>query len=203
MWTIGITGGIGSGKTTVCKVFRVLGIPVFQADMVAAKLQNEDPYIKISLISLFGSDIYTKDGLLNRKKLAGIIFNDRNLLDKINNIIHPAVHQEFKKWKALYKDLPYLLYEAAIIFETGSFRNFDRTILVVTSENERIQRVMKRDHSTVEAVIQRMHNQFSDSEKMKMADFIIENNDNQLIIPQILKLDQILKSDNHVRKMDR
>lgn len=203
MLSIGITGGIGSGKTTVCKVFRVLGIPVFQADMVAAKLQNENPLIKKSLVALFGSDIYEEDGLLNRKKLAGIIFNDRNLLDKINSIIHPAVHQEFIKWKAHFEDFPYVLYEAAIIFETGSFRNFDRTILVVTAENERIQRVIKRDHTTVEAITQRMHNQFSDSEKMKLADFIIENNDDQLVIPQILKLDQLLKSNSHVWKMDR
>jgi dephospho-CoA kinase len=135
-----------------------------------------------------------EDGLLNRKKLAGIIFNDRNLLEKINHIIHPAVHQEFTKWKSLQKNCPYVLYEAAIIFETGSFRNFDRTILVVTAEDERIQRVIKRDHTTAEAVIQRMHNQLSDAEKMKMADFIIENNDNQLVIPQILKLDQLIKS---------
>jgi dephospho-CoA kinase len=203
MLTIGITGGIGSGKTTVCKVFRVLGIPVFQADMVAGKLQNEDPQIKKSLADLFGADIYADDGLLNRKKLAGIIFNDRKLLEKINNIIHPAVHQEFNKWKAQYENFPYVLYEAAIIFETGSFRNFDRTILVVTAENERIQRVIKRDHTTAEAIIQRMQNQFSDAEKMKMADFIIENNDNQLVIPQILKLDQLLKSNSHVWKMDR
>jgi dephospho-CoA kinase len=194
MLTIGITGGIGSGKTTVCKVFRVLGIPVFQADMVAGKLQNEDPQVKENLIALFGSDIYMEDGLLNRKKLAGIIFNDRHLLEKINNIIHPAVHLEFNKWKAQQENCPYVLYEAAIIFETGSFRNFDHTILVVTAENERIQRVIKRDRTTAEAVIQRMHNQLSDAEKIKMADFIIENNDNQLVIPQILKLDQLIKS---------
>jgi len=141
--------------------------------------------------------------LLNRKKLAGIIFNDRNLLGKINNIIHPKVHQEFIKWKAQFEYFPYVLYEAAIIFETGSFRNFDRTILVVAAENERIQRVIKRDHSTVEAITQRMHNQFSDSEKMKLADFIIENNDDHLVIPQILKLDQLLKTNSHVWKVDR
>lgn len=203
MLTIGIAGGIGSGKTTVCKVFRVLGIPVFQADMVAARLQNEDSQIKKSLVTLFGSEIYAEDGLLNRKKLAGIIFNDRNLLEKINSIIHPAVYQEFVKWKAQFEDFPYVLYEAAIMFETGSFRNFDRTILVVAAENERIQRVIKRDHTTVEAITQRIHNQFSDPEKMKLADFIIENNDNQMVIPQILKLDQLLKSNNHVWKMDR
>jgi len=204
MLTIGITGGIGSGKSTVCKVFGVLGIPVFQADSIAAMLQNQDPCVKKGLIGLFGPQIYQEDGLLNRKLLAGIIFNDKHLLEEINKIIHPAVHEEFNRWKAQKENqFPYALYEAAILFETGSFRNFDFTILVIADENERIDRVMKRDHSTVEAVKKRMSNQMKDSEKLRLADFLIENNDNQQIIPQILKLDQILKAKSHVRKMDR
>ncbi len=194
MLTIGITGGIGSGKSTVCKIFGVLGIPVFQADIVARKLQNEDPHIKVSLIDLFGPEIYTEDGLLNRKKLATTIFNDRFLLDKVNNLIHPAVHQEFEKWKAQKTNHPYVLYEAAILFETGSSYIFDYTILVIADEKERIERVMKRDQFTLAAIIQRMQNQMKDTEKMKLSDFVIENNDNQMIIPQILKIDQILKS---------
>ena len=203
MLTVGITGGIGSGKSTVCKVFSVLGIPVFQADAVAARLQNQDPVVKKGLIGLFGSQIYQEDGLLNRKKLAGIIFNDKLLLEEINKIIHPAVHKEFNRWKAEKENqFPYALYEAAILFETGSFRNFDFTILVIAEEKERIDRVMKRDLSTADAVKKRMNNQLKDSEKLKLADFIIENNDNQQIIPQILKLDQILKAKSHVRKMD-
>jgi len=194
MLTIGITGGIGSGKSTVCKVFRVLGIPVFQSDYVAGRLQNEDPRIKSSLIELFGPEIYSEDGLLNRKKLAGIIFNDHLLLEKTNNLIHPAVHQEFKNWKERLANFPYVLYEAAILFETGSFHNFDYTILVIADEKERMERVMKRDHATAEAILLRMGHQMTDQKKKMMADFIIENNDDQLIIPQILKIDQILKS---------
>ena len=203
MLTVGITGGIGSGKSTVCKVFRVLGIPVFQADAVARQLQNEDPDIQKSLIALFGREIYSEDGLLNRRMLAKIIFNDKELLEKVNRLIHPAVHREFDSWKAAQQKTPYVLYEAAILFETGSAHNFDYTILVMADERERIERVMKRDQLTATAIQQRMQNQMNDAEKQKLADFVVGNNDNQMIIPQIIKLDQILKSKSHVWKMDR
>jgi dephospho-CoA kinase len=203
MLTVGITGGIGSGKSTVCKVFGVLGIPVFQADAVARKLQNEDPHIRKSLIALFGREIYSEDGLLNRRMLAKIIFNDRELLEKVNQLIHPAVHREFDRWKASLRRAPYVLYEAAILFETGNAHNFDYTILVMADEMERIERVMKRDQLSATAIRQRMQNQMNDAEKQKLADFVVENNDNQMIIPQIIRLDQIFKSKNHVWEMDR
>lgn len=203
MLTIGITGGIGSGKSTVCKVFSAMGIPVFQADLVAGKLQNEDPQLVHEMIQIFGADIYSADRLLDRKKLASIIFDNRSLLEKVNNIVHPAVHKAFDQWKSKYTNLPYVIYEAAILFETGSFRNFDCTILVIADEAERIERVIKRENTTVDAVRKRMHNQMKDSDKIKLANYLLYNNDNQLIIPQILKLDKILKSKNHVWKMDR
>ncbi len=203
MLTIGITGGIGSGKSTVCRVFRVLGIPVFQADLAARRLQDEDPHIKSSLIKLFGPEIYTENGLLNRKLLAGIIFEDHVLLEQVSQLVHPAVHKEFDHWKGQRVNVPYVLYEAAILFETGSFHGFDYTILVVADEKERMERVMKRDQVSAASTKQRMNNQMKDAEKIKLADFVIENNDNQLIIPQVLKLDQIFKSKSHVWKMDR
>lgn len=203
MLTVGITGGIGSGKSTVCKVFRVLGIPVFQADNVARKLQDEDIEIKNELMVLFGTDIYFENGLLNRRKLAQIIFSNQKDLNSVNKLIHPAVRQKFENWKEQMSEFPYLLYEAAILFETGNSQNFDYNILVVTDEKERMERVMKRDKLSSEAILQRMHNQMKDSDKMKFADFIIENNDNQLILPEVLKLDQLLKSYSHVWKMDR
>lgn len=194
MLTVGITGGIGSGKSTVCRVFRILGIPVFQADNVARRLQDEDPDIRRKLIEYFGTDIYTEDQLLNRKKLAGIIFNSPADLQRVNHLVHPAVYQEFENWKEKMTSFPYLLYEAAILFETGNASRFDYTILVVTDEKERLQRVMKRDKISAEAVLQRMRNQMQDPEKMKLASFLIKNNDNQLIIPQILVLDQFFKT---------
>ena len=194
MLTVGITGGIGSGKSTVCKVFKILGIPVFQADNEARKLQEEDQEIKNKLIEYFGADIYTEAASLNRKKLANIIFNSPADMERVNHLIHPAVHREFENWKEKMSGYAYVLYEAAILFETGSAAKFDYTILVVTNENERLQRVLKRDKLTSDAILQRMHNQMQDSEKILLADFVIENNDNQMIIPQILKLDQFLKS---------
>jgi dephospho-CoA kinase len=194
MLTIGITGGIGSGKSTVCKVFNVLGIPVFQADAVAARLQNEDPQIVDQMITIFGADVYLPGGILNRKMLASIIFSDDLLLEKVNGIIHPAVHEAFRRWKSNFSGCPYLLYEAAILFETGSFRSFDKSILVVAKEEERIARVLKREQTSEEAIRKRISHQMSDQEKMKMADYVIYNNDNEMIIPQILTLDKILKS---------
>lgn len=194
MLTVGITGGIGSGKSTVCKIFGVLGIPVFQADTVARKLQNEDPHIRKRLTALFGSDIYSAEGTLDRVKLAKIIFNNRQLLEEVNQLVHPAVRREFAGWKASQHAVPYVLYEAAILFESGNAHQFDRTVLVVADVKERIARVMKRDEVTEEAILQRMQNQMKDSEKIKLADFILENNDNQMIIPQVLQLDQIFKS---------
>ena len=203
MLTIGITGGIGSGKSTVCKVFSVLGVPVFQADSVARQLQNENPQIVNQMIHHFGSEIYSSPGVLNRKKLASIVFGDKTQLEQVNHIVHPVVHQAFNDWKAAYEGSPYVLYEAAILFETGSFRNFDISVLVVADEQERIGRVLKRDKTTLEAIRSRMQNQMPDSEKIKLADYLLNNDDNQLIIPQILKLDKIFKSKSHVRKMDR
>lgn len=198
MLTVGITGGIGSGKTTVCRVFGVLGVPVFHADVIARQLQDEDPGIRASLSALFGTGIYDRNGLLNRKKLAGIIFTDSALLKRVNGIVHPVVHRTFDNWKKLHAGCPYVLYEAAILFETGSYHTFDYTILVTADVQERLDRVMKRDQATAEAIIQRMKNQMDDTEKKRLADFVLENNDNQLIIPEILKLDQILKVKNHV-----
>lgn len=198
MLSIGITGGIGSGKSTVCKVFSVLGIPVFQADMVARNLQNEDPIIIEGLKKIFGNDIYNNDRLLDRKRVADLIFNNKELLAEINHLIHPAVHLIYEQWKSDNKNVPYVVYEAAVLYETGRFRFFDYTILVVTDESERIARIRKRDLSSEEAIRQRMKNQMPDSEKKKLADFIIENNDSQMIIPQILKLDTLFKARSHV-----
>ena len=203
MLTVGITGGIGSGKSTVCRVFSVLGVPVFQADNVARRLQDEDLQIKSSLIELFGPNIYAENGLLNRRKLAHIVFSNPDYLMQVNGLVHPAVHREFEHWKGLKSGFPYVLYEAAILFETGRASKFDYTILVIAEEKERLERVLKMDNLSAEAILQRIRNQMSDKEKIELADFVIKNNDNQLIIPEILKLDQFLKSNSHVWKMDR
>jgi len=193
MVKIGITGGIGSGKSTACKVFTFLGIPVFEADSVAKHLMNTDPEIRVQLINLFGKSAYLPDNTINRKYLSEIVFNNPSLLAKLNEIVHPEVHKSFNEW-CQNQQAPYVLYEAAILFESGFYKTLDKTIAVVTNEEERIERVMKRDKITIEMVKQRINNQLSDEEKIKLADFVISNNDNELIIPEIVELDKKIRA---------
>ncbi len=193
MIKVGITGGIGSGKSTVCRVFEVLGIPVFEADLVAKRLQNTDPQIRSQLIDLFGTDVYLPDQTINRKYLAPIVFNNPSLLAKLNAIVHPVVRKTFEEWFR-QQDAPYVLHEAAILFESGFYKMMDKTIVVVANEEERIQRVMKRDQATIDLIRQRIQNQWTDNERIKLADYIISNNDNELIIPQIVEIDKKIRT---------
>lgn len=192
MLKIGITGGIGSGKSTVCRVFSYLGIPVFEADKVAKELMDTDQQIFEQLTHLFGTDVYLPNHTVNRKYLAGIVFNDKSLLEKLNGIVHPVVRSTFLEW-CNKQHVPYIIHEAAILFESGFYKFMDKTIVVVTSENERIERVMKRDGVTIEMVRERIKNQWNDQRRIELADFIIGNNDNELIIPQVLKIDKQLR----------
>lgn len=196
MKKIGITGGIGSGKTTVCKIFRLFGIAVFHADDEAKILQNNDPQIKRQLIERFGENIYSQDGVVDRKKLANIVFNDPSELSFLNSIIHPVVKQKFLTWVDDYQNEPYVLFEAAILFEVGFANNFDLNILVTADERIRIKRVIRRDHLTEEAVRQRILNQSPDINKVNMANYIIENNNDRLLLPQIIKLDKLIREGN-------
>lgn len=189
---IGITGGIGSGKSTVCKVFRMLGVPVFEADTVAKQFINSDDRIKKELINLFGESVYTRNGSVDRKKLASIIFNDEIQLHKVNELVHPVVRNEFIKW-AENQAVPYVVHEAAILFESGFYNMMDFTILISAPEEERILRVTKRDGSLPCQVKERMQKQWSDEEKRKLASTEINNADNELILPQIIKIDKQLK----------
>jgi len=195
MKKIGITGGIGSGKSTVCEIFKLLGVPVFHADEEAKKLQDNDPSIREHLINLFGKRIYSSDGKLDRKKLAGLIFNDSIALANVNSIIHPLVRLSFQKWTQQHQDALYILYEAAVLLESGYSSDFDRNILVLADEKVRIERVIRRDHISEELVMQRINNQMPDAQKIKMVDFIIENNNRKLLFPQILELNKLIISD--------
>jgi len=195
MKKIGITGGIGSGKTTVCEIFKLLGVPVFHADAEAKNLQNNDLQIRELLVNLFGKHIYSLDGMLDRKKLARLIFNDSAALANVNAIIHPAVRQSFQKWTDNHLDSSYILYEAAILLESGYATDFDRNILVLADEKLRIERVIRRDHISKVLVKQRINNQMPDSQKIKIVDYIIENNNEKLLFPQIIELDKLIRSD--------
>lgn len=193
MIKIGITGGIGSGKSTVCKVFKVMGIPVFEADSIARQLMNNDAVIRELLINLFGTSVYLPDQTIDRKFLSGIVFNNASLLEQLNEIVHPAVHKSFEDWYQKQQS-PYVIHEAAILFESGFYKMMDKTITVVTDETERIQRVMKRNRTTEEQVRQRIRNQWSDEQRIKLADFVINNNDSELIIPQIVEIDKKIRT---------
>jgi len=195
MKKIGITGGIGSGKTTICEIFKLLDIAVFHADDEARNLQNSDLQIKNQLIQIFGKNIYTSEGILDRKKLAGMIFNDTRALAEVNAIVHPAVRQCFLKWIESHKNDPYVLYEAAILFESGLSSDFDSNILVLADEKVRIERVIRRDHTSEALVRQRINNQMPDNQKIRMTDFVIENNDEKLLFPQIIELNKLIVSD--------
>jgi dephospho-CoA kinase len=190
--SIGITGGIGSGKSTVCSIFKLLGVPVFEADVTAKCLVNSNPEIKNGLVDLFGNDIYTKDGTIDRKKFADIIFNDDFQLAKVNALVHPVVRAEFKHWVE-EQNAPYVVHEAAILFESGFYKMMDFTILVTAPEIIRIERVTKRDGLTAEQVKERIDKQWSDTKKMKLADIVIDNDNTKLIIPQIISFDEQLK----------
>ena len=192
MIKIGITGGIGSGKSTVCKVFKVLGIPVFEADQVARQLMNSDAKVRIQLISLFGSTVYLADQTIDRTFLSAIVFNNPSLLAALNSIVHPAVRNAFDDW-CKDQQSPYVLHEAAILFESGFYKLMDKTIAVAAVESERVQRVMKRDNTSEQQVRQRISNQWTDEQRVKLADFVISNNDNELIIPQIVEIDKKIR----------
>ena len=172
---VGLTGGIGSGKTTIAKMFNKLGIPVYTADLEAKKLTNSSEKIKKELIELLGEDAYLNDKL-NKKFVANLIFNNEDLLSKVNTIIHPRVAEHFEEW---YKaqDAPYCIKEAAILFENGAYKKCDYTILITAPLEIRIDRVIKRDSSTIQEVKSRIKNQWDDAKKSLLADFIIENID--------------------------
>ena len=180
---IGLTGGIGSGKTTVSKIFNAFGVKVFNSDIVAKNLLNTNNEIRKEVIELFG-DVY-ENNLINAKKLASIVFNNSELLNKLNQIIHPRVNKEFINWVKNNNREKLLLKESAILIESGGHKNLDQVILVISDESNRISRVVKRDNSTKSAVLERINKQLTDEEKIKLSNYIIHNNDKDLLIPQI------------------
>lgn len=190
MKVVGLTGGIGSGKTTVANLFRDLGISVYIADDQAKSLMNKSPEIRKKIQDLFGKESYQK-GRLNRKLLASQVFNDQEKLETLNGIVHPEVERHFESWKS-EQTTPYVIYEAAILFERGSYQKCDRTILVTADRQERIRRLLQRDSTTVSEIEARMANQWDDERKRKMADFIIENMDLSRTSEQVRKFHQMM-----------
>lgn len=192
MLKIGITGGIGSGKTSACRVFETLGIPVYYADDRAKHLMNTDPGLKNLLQTFFGEDIYV-NGMLDRRRLAGIIFQNKALLEKVNSWVHPAVARDFAEW-CDRQTAPYVLEEAAVLFENGMVERFRKVILVTAPGHLRVKRVCGRDRVSPAAVHMRMENQWSDEQKIDLADYVIYNDESQLLIKQVLYIHQTLLS---------
>ena len=191
MIKIGITGGIGSGKSTVCRVFENLGVPIFYADVVAKEIMVSDPLLVEGVQSAFGKESYDIGGRLNNKHIAGIVFNDSSKLAVLNALVHPAVFRAFDQWEsAAASKAPYLIKEAALLFESGSYQMCDINILVKAPLELKLSRVMKRDQVSATQVLARMDKQFTDEQKIKMADFLIENDETTSVIEQVLHLHQ-------------
>jgi len=186
---IGITGGIGSGKSYVARIFKALGVPFYDADREAKELMNSSSVIREALTQEFGTEVYNQEGDLNRSYLASRVFRDQDKLDKLNAIVHPIVIQHGEDW-ALSQTFPYTLKEAALLFESGSYKKLDYTILVTAPLEIRITRVMQRDAITREEVLNRVDKQMPDEEKLKLADFTVLNDGVDELLPQILPLHQ-------------
>ena len=191
MLQIGITGGIGSGKTTVCKIFESLGVPVFNADLEARAILDHDSHVKEAIRREFGKELYNNKGKLNRKAMAAIVFNNKVLLEKLNNLVHPAVGKKYESWVEKHRDQPYVIKEAAILFESGSYKQLDKVVVVSAPEEERIRRVMQRDGVTEREVRERMSRQLSEDERIARADHVIHNDGEQELLPQVKELHEI------------
>ena len=188
---IGITGGIGSGKSFVSKIFKTMGVPFYDADKEAKHIMTTSNIIKDGLTAYFGPEVYFENGDLNRKYLSAQVFNNQEKLDKLNSIVHPVVIQDAVDW-ANMQTTDYSLKEAALLFESNSYKTLDYTILVTAPEELRIERVIKRDNTTREEVIKRISKQMKEEEKLKLADFIIVNDGLTSLLPQIYKIHNIL-----------
>lgn len=194
MKLIGLTGGIGSGKSTVAGLFRTLGIPVYESDSRAKFLMNNDPGLRQQIVALLGSESYTSQHEINRAWIASKVFNNPPLLSQLNGIVHPAVFQDLVDWIALdtQQQAPYLIQESALLFEEDLAKRFRAIILVVAPAEARIDRVMKRDGITRDAVLRRIENQWPDDRKIPLSDFIIYNDGEHALIEQVMDIDKMI-----------
>jgi dephospho-CoA kinase len=193
MLKVGITGGMGSGKTTVCKIFETLGIPTYYADDRAKYLMSNDEGLIEKIKTIFGPDAYQKDQQLNRKYIADIAFKNPQKLKKLNAVVHPAVFKDGEKWHNSQKNVPYTLKEAALLYESGSYKKLDKMITVTAPLEIRIKRILERDDTTREAILARIENQWSDEKKVTLSDYIIYNDGHLSLIEQVLKIHSQLK----------
>jgi len=188
MIRVGITGGIGSGKSTVCKVFELLNVPVYYSDLEAKLILETDPGVLQALNKTFGPAVLDAKKKPDRKKIAAVVFSDKKKLEELNAIIHPAVGKHFEEWCKKNADAPFILKEAAILFESGAYRQVDKVIMVTAPLELKIARIMKRDRLSKEEIEKRINSQLSDEEKAERSDFVIRNDETVLLTPQILEV---------------
>lgn len=193
---IGLTGGIGSGKTTIANYFKSFGVPVYIADDEARKIMQSVEIIS-AIKDVFGDTVFENEKL-NREELAKIVFNNPEKLEKLNNIVHPAVKKHFEQWLLQHTAAPYVIYEAAILFESGSYKNCDLIITVTAPIESRIQRVVERDKTTRELVLKRINAQWTDEQRISKSDFIIENTSMETTKLEVVKILKILKIKQNV-----
>jgi len=186
---IGLTGGIGSGKSTVANYIASKGIPVYIADEEAKKIMERTD-VKHNIQNLFPQSVLNDDNTLNRNKIAEFVFSNPEKLKQLNAIVHPAVKNDFSNWMKKHKDASFIIKEVAILFETGGHKDCDKVILITAPEEVRIERAMKRDNSTKESVLARIKNQLPEADKIKLSDFVVENTN---LETTLLKIDEILK----------
>lgn len=194
MLRIGLTGGIGSGKTTVAKIFEALGIPVYYADDAAKNLMNTDPALRTHIIKHFGERSYN-NGELDRKYMASVVFNDKAKLELLNSLTHPATIRDAEEWMKK-QTTPYIIKEAALLFESGANEAVDKVIGVSAPLPLRIQRTILRDNITEEEVLKRIDRQINEEEKMKRCDFVVINDEEQMLVPQVLELHKKFSTGN-------
>ena len=192
MLKIGLTGGIGSGKSLVAKIFLNLDVPVYPTDEKAKSIYNTNDSVRQKIINLLGQSVY-QDNKINRKKLAALIFREKKLLEKVNQIVHPAVRKDFESWCRQYTDKKYVLQEAAILFESGGNKHMDYIITVDAPLEMRISRVMARDGMTRKQVLDRIRNQMNDKDRNEQSDFIIYNDGTLMLLPQVFEIHQKIK----------
>lgn len=195
MLSVGISGGMGSGKTLVCAIFKVLGISVYNSDLEAKRIMETNEQVKKEIINLLGEESYLNNMTLNRKYIAEKIFNHTELLSGINQIVHPAVREDAEIWsKKIPRNNSYFLRESAILFETGIYKQLNYNILVIAPRELRLHRIKNRDRLSEEEIASRMNQQWSDEQKLPLTDFIIINDGKTFLIPQILQIHKCLKN---------
>ena len=185
---IGITGGIGAGKSTICTIFEQIGVPIYDADSRAKWLMQNEPELKKEIKNSFGWDVFTRKEELNREYLAKVVFNNQEKLELLNSLVHPAVKQDYEQWTIQHREKPYSLKEAALLFESNSYKNLHKVIVITCPIEMRIERIMKRDHVKKEDVLKRIQNQSTDKQRLEKADFVIFNDGRRSLIEQTLKI---------------